>query len=166
MSNGRIPITRAGAAMLKSELKRLKSVERPKVIDALEEARGHGDLSENADYDAAKHQQAFIEGRIADLESKLANAEIIDVSKLKGDQIRFGATVTVEDEDGATITYQVVGDVEADIKKNKLSVNSPIARALIGREAGESITVKGPKGGEKEYEILAVEYREEEIVEE
>jgi transcription elongation factor GreA len=164
--SGRIPVTRAGAIALKNEVKRLKTVERPKIIEALAEARGHGDFSENADLDAAKNQQSFNEGRIADIEAKLAAAEIIDVSRLSGTRVVFGATVTLQDEDGAKLTYQIVGDIEADIKKGRIAIQSPIARALIGREAGESVTVKGPKGGEREYEILSVEFREEDIAEE
>ena len=162
----RIPITRAGATQLKNELKRLKSVERPKVIDALTEARGHGDFSENADLDAAKQHQSFIEGRIADIEDKLSRAETVDVSKLSGDKILFGATVTVADEDGNEVVYHIVGDIEADIKKSRISISSPIARALLGREQGETVTVKGPKGNEREYEIRAVAYVEEAVAEE
>ena len=161
----RTPITRSGATALKNEVKRLKSVERPKVIEALAEARAHGDLSENADYDAAKNRQGMIEGRIQDLESRLAGSEVIDVSKLSGDKVKFGATVSLTDEDGAGVTYQIVGDIEADIKKQRISVSSPIARALIGREVGDSVTVKGPKGAEKEYEIVSVEFREETVEE-
>jgi transcription elongation factor GreA len=163
---GRIPVTRAGSVALKNELKRLKSVERPKVIEALAEARAHGDLSENADYDAAKDRQAFIEGRIRDIEDKLARADIVDVSRLSGSKVVFGATVDLSDEDGGKVVYQIVGDIEADIKKGKISVSSPIARALIGREEGDTVTVKGPKGNEREYEIVAVEFKEDEIVEE
>lgn len=154
----RTPITRGGAIALKNEIKRLKSVERPKVINALEEARGHGDLSENADYDAAKDRQAFIEGRIKEIESRLAEAEIVDISKLSGERIVFGATVTLKDEDDTEFVYQIVGDWEADIKANKVAVSSPIARALIGREVGDEVTVRGPKGGEREYEVLSVEF--------
>lgn len=154
----RQPITRGGAIALKNEVKRLKAVERPKVIAALEEARGHGDLSENADYDAAKDRQAFVEGRIKEIESRLAEADVVDINKLSGDKVVFGATVTLEDEDGAKVVYQVVGDWEADIKQNKIAVSSPIARALIGREVGDEATVRGPRGGEREYEILAVEF--------
>jgi transcription elongation factor GreA len=159
-------MTRAGSVGLKNELKRLKSVERPKVIEALAEARSHGDLSENADYDAAKDRQAFIEGRIADIEDKLGRAEVVDVSRLSGDKVLFGATVTISDEDGTEVVYQIVGDIEADIKKGRISISSPIARALIGREQGDSVVVKGPKGGEKEYEILTVAFVAEEVIEE
>lgn len=165
MSN-RLPITVSGAIALKNEVKRLKHVERPKVIAALEEARGHGDLSENADYDAAKNQQSFVEGRIQQLEGELARSEIVDASRLGGDRVVFGATVTLADEDGAQIVYRIVGDIEADIRKQKISVSSPIARAMIGREVGDSITVRGPKGGEKEYEILVIIFKEEDVVEE
>jgi len=153
----RIPITKAGVVALRAELKRLKSVERPAVIAALAEARSHGDLSENADYDAAKDRQAFIEGRIKDIEHKIGLAEVIDVSQLKGDKVLFGATVTIADEDGNETVYTVVGDVEADIKKSKISAQSPIGKALIGKKVGDTTTVRGPRG-EKEYEILAVEF--------
>jgi len=164
MTNAKIPITAGGMSRLKVELKRLKAVERPRVIDAIATARGHGDLSENADYAAAKERQSFIEGRIQELEDKIARADIVDVSRLSGDRVVFGATVTLQDEDGASVVYRVVGDIEADLKKGRISVQSPIARALIGREVGDSVTVKGPKGAEKEYEILSVEFRDEEAV--
>jgi transcription elongation factor GreA len=158
----RLPMTRAGAAALKEELKRLKTVERPKIIEALAEARSHGDLSENADYDAAKHQQSFNEGRILHIEDKLSRSEVVDVSKFQGStKVLFGATVTIADEEGAKTVYQIVGDIEADFKKGRISISSPIARALIGREQGDSVTVRGPKGNEKEYEILAVAYVDE-----
>jgi transcription elongation factor GreA len=166
MSIVRIPMTRGGAMTLKNELKRLKSVERPLVIEALEVARSHGDLSENADYDAAKDRQAFIEGRIKELEDKLARAEIVDLSKVSGEKIVFGATVTLQDEDGVKLVYQIVGDDEADIKRQKISISSPIARALVGREVGDMATVRGPKGGEREYEILRIEYKDEAVEEE
>lgn len=164
--SGRIPMTKAGSIALKNEIKRLKSIERPRVIEALAEARAHGDLSENADYDAAKDRQAFIEGRIQDIEDKLARAEIVDVTKLTGERVLFGATVTLSDEDGGEVVYQIVGDLEADLKRGKISVSSPIARALIGRESGDTVIVRGPRGGEREYEILSVAFREENIVEE
>lgn len=158
----RLPMTRAGAAALKEELKRLKTVERPKIIEALAVARSHGDLSENADYDAAKHQQSFNEGRILHIEDKLSRSEIVDITKLAGNtKVMFGATVTIADEDGAETVYQIVGDIEADFKKGRISISSPIARALIGREQGDSVTVRGPKGNEKEYEILTVAYIDE-----
>ena len=162
----RIPMTRAGTIALRNEIKRLKSVERPKVIEALEVARAHGDLSENADYDAAKDRQAFIEGRIQEIEGQLGRAEIVDLSRLSGDKVLFGATVTLQDEDEGKLQYQIVGDIEADIKRGKISVSSPIARALIGREVGDTVIVRGPKGGEREYEILSVEFKEESVVEE
>jgi transcription elongation factor GreA len=165
-TSARIPVTRAGSVALKNELKRLKAVERPKVIEALAEARSHGDLSENADYDAAKDRQGFIEARIANIEDKLSRAEIVDVSKLSGAKVLFGATVTVADSEGTEVVYQIVGDIEADIKKSRIAISSPIARALIGREEGDSVTVKGPKGDEKEYEIVTVSFVQEEIVEE
>ncbi|NBR98134.1 MAG: transcription elongation factor GreA [Betaproteobacteria bacterium] len=153
------PLTVAGAEQLKAELQHLKHVERPAVIDAIAEARSHGDLSENAEYDAAKERQSFVEGRIADVEAKLANAQIIDPATLDADgRCVFGATVELEDlESGATVTYQIVGDDEADLKLGKISISSPIARALIGKEAGETAEVQAP-GGVREYEILEVRY--------
>ena len=153
------PLTVTGAEKLKSELHHLKTVERPRVIDAIAEARSHGDLSENAEYDAAKERQSFLEGRIADIESKLGNAQIIDPSTLDADgRCVFGATVELEDlGSGATVTYQIVGDDEADLKEGKISISSPIARALIGKEAGETAEVQAP-GGVREYEILDVRY--------
>ncbi len=155
----RIPLTVAGAEKLRAELQRLKSVERPAVIAALSEARSHGDLSENAEYDAAKERQGFVEGRIAEVEGKLANAHIIDPSSLDaGGQVVFGATVELEDaETGETYTYQIVGDDEADIPAGKVSVGSPVARALIGKFAGDDIVVHAP-GGVREYQILDVRY--------
>ena len=153
------PLTVTGAEKLKAELHHLKTVERPNVIDAIAEARSHGDLSENAEYDAAKERQSFLEGRIAEIESKLGNAQIIDPSTLDADgRCVFGATVELEDlESGATVTYQIVGDDEADLKEGKISISSPIARALIGKEAGETAEVQAP-GGVREYEILDVRY--------
>lgn len=155
----KVPLTVRGAEMLKEELQRLKSVERPAVIEAIAEARSHGDLSENAEYDAAKERQAFVEGRIADLEGKLANAQVIDPSALDAEgRIVFGATVALMDlESEDEVTYQIVGDDEADIKHGKVSVNSPIARALIGKEAGDVAEVMAP-GGVREYEVLDVRY--------
>lgn len=153
------PITVQGAQKLRGELQELKSVLRPKVIQAISEARAHGDLKENAEYHAAKEQQGFIEGRIIELETKLANVEIIDVKNLnaKG-RIVFGATVDlVNIETDETATYQIVGDDEADIKANRISISSPIARALIGREEGDVVTVQAPSGN-KQYEILEVKY--------
>ena len=155
----KVPMTVAGAERLKAELHRLKTSERPAVIQAIAEARAQGDLSENADYDAAKERQGFIEGRIAEVESKLANAQVIDPSEVDADgRVVFGATVDIEDaESGERSTYQIVGDDEADIKENKISINSPIARALIGKTEGDSVEVQAP-GGVRRYEILAVRY--------
>jgi len=146
--------------MLRAELQNLKSVERPAVIQAIAEARAQGDLSENAEYDAAKEKQGFVEGRIADLEGKLSNAQIIDPTTLDADgRIVFGATVELEDvESGDTVTYQIVGDDEANIKLGKISVSSPIARALIGKYAGDSVDVQAP-GGVRQYEVLDVLYK-------
>jgi len=154
-----IPLTVRGAQRLKEELQRLKSVDRPAVINAIAEARAQGDLSENAEYDAAKERQGFIEGRIAEVEAKLAAAQVIDPSTLDaGGRIVFGATVSLEDLDaGDTVTYQIVGDDEADIKQGKISVSSPIARALIGKSAGDVAEVNAP-GGLREYEVLDVRY--------
>jgi len=145
---------------MRAELQHLKSVERPAVIQAIAEARAQGDLSENAEYDAAKEKQGFIEGRIADLEGKLSNAQIIDPKTLDADgRIVFGATVELEDvESGDTVTYQIVGDDEADIKQGMISVSSPIARALIGKYAGDSVDVQAP-GGVRHYEVLDIEYK-------
>ncbi len=155
----KIPLTIAGAAALRAELHRLKTADRPAIVAAIAEARAHGDLSENAEYAAAKERQGFIEGRIRDIESKLANAQIIDPSLLDADgRCVFGATVDVEDVDsGERATYQIVGDDEADIKQGKVSVGSPIARALIGKYSGDIVPVRAP-GGLREYEILDVRY--------
>ena len=155
----KVPITLRGAELLREELKRLKTVERPAVVAAIAEARSHGDLSENAEYDAAKERQGFIEGRIAEVEGKLGNAQIIDPRALDADgRVVFGATVELEDTDeGETVTYQIVGDDEADIKQNKISLNSPVARALIGKFGGDVVEVQTP-GGRREYEILDVRY--------
>ena len=154
------PLTVVGAEKLRAELQHLKSVERPAVIQAIAEARAQGDLSENAEYDAAKEKQGFIEGRIADLEGKLSNAQIIDPATLDAEgRIVFGATVELEDADsGEPVTYQIVGDDEADIKHGKISVSSPIARALIGKYAGDTVDVQAP-GGVRQYEVLDVEYK-------
>jgi transcription elongation factor GreA len=152
-------MTIAGAERLKSELHRLKTVERPSVIQAIAEARSHGDLSENADYDAAKERQGFIEGRISEVEAKLANAQVIDPAAIDADgNVVFGATVDLEDgASGERVTYQIVGDDEADIKHGKISVSSPIARALIGKAEGDTADVQAP-GGVRSYDILAVRY--------
>jgi transcription elongation factor GreA len=156
----KFPITVVGAEKMRTELQHLKAVERPAVIQAIAEARAQGDLSENAEYDAAKEKQGFIEGRIADLEGKLSNAQIIDPTTLDADgRIVFGATVELEDvETSDNVTYQIVGDDEADIKHGKISVSSPIARALIGKYAGDSVDVQAP-GGVRQYEVLDVEYK-------
>ena len=155
----KIPLTVVGAEQLRTELHQLKTVERPNVIAAIAEARSHGDLSENAEYDAAKERQSFVEGRIAEVEGKLSNAQIIDPKMLDADgRCVFGATVDLEDlETGDKVTYQIVGDDEADIKKGKISISSPIARALIGKYAGDVAEVQAP-GGVREYEVLDVKY--------
>lgn len=157
--NGKIPLTVKGAERLKAELHRLKTKERPEVITAIAEARAQGDISENAEYEAAKERQGFIEGRIIEIESKLASAQIINPSQLDGDgRVVFGATVDLEDqESGEKVTYQIVGDDEADIKENKISISSPISRALIGKYAGDMAEVKAP-GGTREYEVVDVRY--------
>jgi len=155
----KVPLTLAGAESLRKELEELKTVARPRVVEAIAEARAHGDLKENAEYHAAKEQQSFIEGRINDIDGKLSNAEIIDVTKLNaGGKVVFGATVGLcNEETGEEVTYQIVGVDEADIKLNKISVSSPIARALIGKELEDIATVQAP-GGVKEYEILSIKY--------
>ncbi len=155
----KVPLTVNGAEKLRAELHQLKVVERPSVIAAIAEARSHGDLSENAEYDAAKERQAFIEGRIKEVEGKLSNAQIIDPKLLDADgRCVFGATLDLEDQDsGLQVTYQIVGEDEADIKAGKISVNSPIARALIGKFAGDIAQVQAP-GGLREYEVLDVRY--------
>ena len=152
-------MTVEGAERLKAELQRLKSVERPAVIQALAEARSHGDLSENADYDAAKERQGFLEGRISEVESKLAHAQVIDPSAVEADvRVVFGSTVEIEDlENGTRTSYQIVGDDEADIKASKISVNSPIARALIGKSEGDTAEVQAP-GGLRSFEVVGVRY--------
>lgn len=154
-----IPITVKGAELLKAELQRLRSVDRPNVIQAIAEARAQGDLSENAEYDAAKERQSFIEGRIAEIEAKLSNAMVIDPATLNADgRCVFGATVEVEDLDSGDVAkYQIVGDDEADIKQGKISIGSPIARGLIGKSAGDVAEVNAP-GGIKSYEVLDVQY--------
>ncbi len=151
-------MTAGGYAALDEELKRLKTVERPNVIAAIAEARAHGDLSENAEYHAAKERQGWIEGRIAEIEDKIARAQVIDVSRLSGDQIKFGATVTVVDEDTEDEgRYQIVGDHEADVKAGRISLSSPLSRAMIGKGVGDVVEVNTP-GGVKAYEILKVEW--------
>ena len=153
-------MTSAGYKALEEEIKFLKSVERPRIIKAIAEARAHGDLSENAEYHAAKEQQGLNESRVAELEDKISRADVIDVSKLSGDTVKFGATVTLADEDtDEEVVYQIVGEVEADVKQGKVSVTSPIARALISKTEGDSVEVNTPGGG-KSYEILKVEFKE------
>ncbi len=155
----KIPMTAEGHKALMEEIRHLKTVERERIIKAIAEARAHGDLSENAEYHAAKEQQAFNEARVAELEDKLSRAEVIDVSKLSGDKVQFGATVTLIDEDTEKeVTYQIVGDLEADVNAGRISISSPIARALIGKEVGDYVEVNTPGGG-KSYEILKVEYK-------
>jgi transcription elongation factor GreA len=155
----KVPLTVIGAEKLKEELHRLKTIDRPRVIQAIAEARAHGDLSENAEYHAAKEQQSFIEGRIAEVDSKLSNAQIIDPKTVNAEgRVVFGATVKLLDEDSGTeTTYQIVGDDEANIAKGMVSISSPIARALIGKESGESVEVRVPDGT-RHYEILDVSY--------
>lgn len=155
----KVPITKRGAEKLRDELKRLKTQERPRIIQAIAEARAHGDLKENAEYHAAKEQQGFVEGRIKEIEGKLSHAQIIDVTTLGGSgKVVFGATVQLIDEaSGEEIRYQIVGEDEADIKTGLVSIGSPIARALIGKDEGDSVTVAAP-GGDKHYEILEVHY--------
>ncbi len=155
----KIPITAEGASRLKDELKNLKTVERPAVIKAISAAREHGDLSENAEYHAAREHQSFIEGRIAELEDQVSRIDIIDVKSLKGKDIMFGATVTVADEEtDVEKTYQIVGEYEADPSEGRISVTSPIGRARIGRKVGDSVEVTTP-GGQKDYEIVKVRYK-------
>jgi transcription elongation factor GreA len=155
----KVPMTAQGYNALEAELKDFKSIKRPAIIEAIAEARAHGDLSENAEYHAAKEQQSFIEGRIQELESVIGRAQVIDVSSLSGPVVRFGATVTVADEEtDEENTYQIVGDYEADTEKGKISISAPIARALIGKSEGDSVNVKSPKGL-RAYEILSVRYK-------
>lgn len=155
----RPPMTAKGAARLRAELEELKSVKRPAVIEAIAEARAHGDLKENAEYHAAREQQGFIEGRIKQLEGDLSHAQVIDVTTLNaGDRVVFGATVELADADSdEEKTYQIVGDLEADIKQGMIAISSPVARALIGKHEGDSVTIQTP-GGTREYEIIAVRY--------
>ncbi|MGY6519587.1 MAG: transcription elongation factor GreA [Lysobacteraceae bacterium] len=155
----RSPLTLEGAKRLREELDRLKSVERPRIIEAIAEARAHGDLKENAEYHAAREQQGFTEGRIKELESVLSNAELIDISKLSaGSKVVFGATVTLADvETDEEKTYQIVGDLESDIKQGRVSISSPLARALIGKHEGDTVVMQAP-GGEREYELVEVRY--------
>jgi transcription elongation factor GreA len=155
----KIPMTAQGFQALETEIKHLKSVERPAVIRAISAARAHGDLSENAEYHSAKERQSFIEGRVMELEDKLSRAQVIDVSKLSGKVVKFGATVTVVDEDtDQKAKYQIVGDLEADFAKGRISISSPLARALIGKTTGDTVEVNTPSGG-RSYEITKVEFK-------
>ena len=155
----KVPITAAGYDDLQEELKNLKNVERPSIITAIAEAREHGDLSENAEYHAARERQSFVEGRIGEIEDKLSRAQIIDVSKLQGKDVKFGATVTLADEEtDEKKTYQIVGETESDISAGLLSVASPLARAIIGKKVGDSVEVATP-GGAKDYEIVKVKFK-------
>ena len=155
----KVPMTATGHQAILDEIKHLKSVERPRIIRLITEARAHGDLSENAEYHAAKDQQGWIEARVAELEDKVSRAEVIDVSKLSGDTVKFGAFVTLVDEDSeGESVYQIVGEFEADVKKGKISVTSPIARAIIGRRKGDSVEVMTPGGG-KSYDIVRIKYK-------
>lgn len=155
----KVPMTERGAVSLREELKRLKGTDRPRVIQAIADARAHGDLKENAEYHAAREQQSFMEGRIQEIEGKLSNAEIIDVTKVNaGGKVIFGATMLLADENAGTeVTYQIVGEDEADIKAGRISVNSPIARGLIGKMEGDSVAIRTP-AGEKQFEIVEVRY--------
>jgi len=154
----KLPMTAAGFAALEAELKHRQQVERPRIVEAISEARSHGDLSENAEYHAAKESQSLNEGRIAELEDKIARADVIDVSKLSGNSVKFGATLTLIDEDTEEEKrYQIVGDMEADVKSGRISISSPISRALIGKKVGDTVEVNTPGGG-KSYEILKVEF--------
>jgi transcription elongation factor GreA len=164
MADARVPITKGGLVRLKDELKRLKYVERPRIVKEIAEARAHGDLSENAEYHAAKDKQSHLEGRILQVEDWIARADVIDVSKLSGDRVVFGATVTVADDSGEEMKYRIVGELEADLKQNKISVTSPIARALIGKSEGDTVKVRSP-GGEREVEIVAVEFEADDVEE-
>lgn len=157
-NNASVPMTVEGKRLLDEELKRLVSIDRPTVIKAIEVARAHGDLSENADYSAAKERQGFIEGRIQEINSKLARAQVIDIKSIKSEKVLFGATVDLEEqESGNAVTYQIVGVDEADIKKNKISVNSPLARALIGKNPGDEVVFQAPKGTVR-YDVVDVRY--------
>ncbi|HYM99325.1 MAG TPA: transcription elongation factor GreA [Aestuariivirgaceae bacterium] len=155
----KVPMTANGHQAMLEEIKHLKSVERPRIIKLITEARAHGDLSENAEYHAAKDQQGWLEARVAELEDKVSRAEVIDVTKLSGDTVKFGAFITLVDEDtDEQSVYQIVGEFEADVKKGKISVTSPIARAIIGKKKGDSVEVMTPGGG-KSYEIVKIRYK-------
>lgn len=153
----KVPMTQSGYDALETELHDLKHRQRPAIIQAISEAREHGDLSENAEYHAAKEQQSFIEGRIQELESVISRAEVIQPSQLSGDTVKFGATITVEDDDGDKQTFQLVGDYESDIKNGKLAIAAPLARALIGKKVGDTAIVRTPKG-DKEYELIDLKW--------
>ena len=158
MNMDKVPMTEIGHAAMLDEIKHLKSVERPRIIRAIEEARSHGDLAENAEYHAAKEQQGWVEARVAELEDKISRAEVIDITRLGGDTVKFGATVTLVDEDtDEESRYQIVGEFEADVKQGKISITSPIARALIGKQEGDTVEVMTPGGG-KSYEIIKIRY--------
>lgn len=159
MAEEKIPMTVEGKRMLEEELRHLMTVERPTIVKAIEVARGHGDLSENADYSAAKERQGFIEGRIQDINGKLARAQVIDPSTIKSDKVVFGATVTLEEQEtGKSVTYKIVGVDEADIKSGKVGITSPIARALIGKSGGDEVVVHAPKGDVR-YDIIEIIYK-------
>jgi transcription elongation factor GreA len=154
----KVPLTVSGAEMLREELHKLKQIERPRIIQAIAEARAHGDLKENAEYHAAREQQGFVEGRIQEIESKLAVAQVIDITTMQNEgRVIFGATIKLSDASGKTLTYKIVGEDEADINKHKISVTSPVARALIGKYEGDSVEVTTPEG-KTAYEIVEVEY--------
>ena len=159
MTMERVPMTVPGYAHLESELQRLKAVERPRIIAAISEARAHGDLSENAEYHAAKEQQGLNEARVADLEDKISRADVIDITKLSGETIKFGATVSLEDDDNnEKVKYTIVGDLEANLREGKISISSPIARALMGKIKGDSVEVTTPKGS-RSFQVLKVEWK-------
>ena len=159
MAMEKVPMTLEGFKKLEEELHRLKSIERPKIIQAIAEARAHGDLSENAEYHAAKEAQGMNEAKVMELEDRFSRADVIDPAKLSGDTVKFGATVSLEDEDtGDKVKYKIVGDFEANVKDGKISIGSPIARALIGKSKGDSVEVTTPKGS-RSYEILKIEYK-------
>lgn len=159
MATERVPVTVDGYAAMEAELHRLKTVERPRIVQAIAEARAHGDLSENAEYHSAKEAQGLNEARVADLEDKISRADVIDPSKLSGDTVKFGAIIGLEDEDTEErVTYQIVGEMEADVKAGKVSITSPIARALIGKAVGDSVEVTTPKGA-RSYEILEIVWK-------
>jgi len=158
-SDARVPMTQKGYQTLMEELKRLKSVERPKVVREIEEARDHGDLSENAEFHAAKERQSLLDVQIREIEDKMARAQVIEISKLSGEKVVFGATVSLVDENGDKVVYQIVGDHEAEPKNGKISISSPIARALIGKSEGNEVEVRTPAGA-RTFEILSVEFKE------